>query len=179
VRKIGRVFSVVLAAHLVIAVAFAQSDVDKRAAMEKKIAELVVEKLGPDARTIRVTVVGNKATLTGEVTNNATRELAEEVALAVDGIKKVDNQVKATAEPGFGTKKIGQESKDSKLELEVKDKLGNEIGSYAKGIEVEVAGGWTTLRGTVPDKTRKDLALKAAASVPGITKVIDLIRIKA
>ena len=103
----------------------------------------------------------------------------EEVALAVDGVKKVDNQVKAAAEPGFGTKKIGQESKDSKLELEVKDKLGNEIRSYAKKIEVEVADGWTTLRGTVPDKTRKDLALKAAASVPGITKVIDLLRIKA
>ena len=169
----------VLAAHLAIAVAFAQSDVDKRAAMEKKIAELVVEKLGPDARGIRVTVVGNKATLTGEVTNNATRELSEEVALAVDGVKKVDNQVKAAAAPGFGTKKIGQESKDSKLELEVKDKLGNEIGSYAKKIEVEVAAGWTTLRGTVPDKNRKDLALKAAASVPGITKVIDLLRIKA
>ena len=178
-RKIGRVFSVVLATHLAVAVAFAESDVDKRAAMEKKITEMLVEKLGPDARGVRATVVGNKATLTGEVTNNATRELSEEVALAVDGIKKVDNQIKATAEPGFGTKKIGQESKDSKLELEVKNKLGDEIGSHAKGIEVEVVGGWTTLRGTVPDKTRKDLALKAAASVHGITKVIDLIRIKA
>ena len=178
-KRIAQVVSVVLAAYLMGTVAYAQTDVEKRAAMEKKIAAFLVDKLGDDARGIRVTVVGNKATLTGEVTNHAVQELAEEVALAVDGIKDVDNQVKALKEDTFSAGKVKQESKDTQLEIKVKDVLGNEIGRYAKDVEVEVAGGWASLRGKVPDKSRRDLALKAVAGVPGITKVVDLLRVKA
>ena len=179
-KRIAQVVSVVLAAYLMGTVAYAQTDVEKRAAMEKKIAAFLVDKLGDDARGIRVTVVGNKATLTGEVTNHAVQELAEEVALAVDGIKDVDNQIKAAKEAStFSAGKVKQESKDTQLEIKVKDVLGNEIGRYAKDVEVEVAGGWASLRGKVPDKSRRDLALKAVAGVPGITKVVDLLRVKA
>jgi osmotically-inducible protein OsmY len=153
---------------------------------EARLQALLVDKLGDDAATIRVVMNGREAILLGEVARRATLELAEEVGLYADWVDDVDNKlqlagvrvggtgVAATAEKAAA--KTSDEGGDSLVETRVKGRLVAEIGSSARKIEVEVAEGVVSLRGTVPDEPRREVALKTAASVPGVEKVIDLLR---
>jgi osmotically-inducible protein OsmY len=179
VEKALRGTGIVLFGLVLSAPALGQSAPDKQAAMEKKVMALCVEKLGDDAKTIRATVVGDKVTLTGEVATRAVAELAEEVALSVEGIKNVDDQISAKNAKGFGKGKVQKEVNDAKLEVAVKKAIEKEVGEkFAKTIEVEVTGSWVSLRGTLPDASRKEFALKAVGKVEGVKKVVDLITVK-
>src|SRR5512140_1933072 len=104
----------VLAAAVAAIPAFA-ADAASVADREASLAKLLVDKLGPDAGTIHVTIVGEKTTLTGEVTLRATQERADEV-LMYAGVKKSDNQLKAKNEKGLGEGKTKKEMADSKIE---------------------------------------------------------------
>src|SRR5271169_4850884 len=59
----------------------------------------LIDKLGTDALGITVHVSGETATLTGEVIKKSSQKLAEAVALSVEGIKKLDNQVTEKTPP--------------------------------------------------------------------------------
>ncbi|HTR03782.1 MAG TPA: BON domain-containing protein [Thermoanaerobaculia bacterium] len=148
------------------------STADKEAALTK----LLVEKLGKDAEPIHVTIVGEKTTLTGEVTLRATQELADEV-LKYAGVGKIDNQVKAKNEKGLFEGKTKKEMADTKIEKAVRSKVKGEVGAHYKTIYVECTGSTCSVRGTLPDQARKDLALKAAAGVEGVKNVVDLVKI--
>lgn len=152
----------------------APSNADK----QKKLSALLVDKLGKDAETINVTVVGEKITLTGQVAERATQELAVEVAKYASAKAKIDNQVKATSEKPIGVAKTEDEMADTKLEQKVRGKVKDELGKNYKPVYIECTGGTCTVRGTVPDEARKDIALKTAAGVEGVKKVVDLLRVK-
>ena len=66
---------------------------------------------------------------------------------------------------------------DAGLESRVKSQLLGELGRYALEIEVEAADGAVSLRGWVPDRTRKRIALATARDTRGVERVIDLVRI--
>ncbi len=156
---------------------------DANYAKELEIRELLFEKGGDRALGIQVTVDRAKAILTGEVPTRAAQELAEEVALSVDGIKSVDNRLRVSPPPGGGAaEKAGrtmeEETADAYLESKVKRHLYNEIGKRAKDLEVEAVDGVVSLRGTLPDASRKKIALDAATKTKGVTRVIDLIKVK-
>ena len=169
-----------LACALVVGAASASAEdaAASNATKEKKITSFLVDKLGKDAETIHVTVVGEKITLTGQVGERGTQELAAEVVKYVDAKAKIDNQVKATSEKSLTSGKTGEEFADAKLEKAVRSKVKGEVGGHYKGITVECTGGMCSVRGTVPDQARKDLALKAAGSVEGVKKVVDLLAVK-
>lgn len=152
----------------------AESNADREAALQK----LLVEKLGKDAGPVHVTIVGEKTTLTGEVVLRATQELSDEV-LRYAGVKKIDNQIKAKDEKGLLSGKTGREYNDAKLEKDVRSKVKGEVGStHYKELTIECVGETCSVRGTLPDQGRKDLALKTAASVAGVKQVVDLVRVK-
>lgn len=171
--------TIVAAALLLSVAAFAGAAFAQQAPadLEKKVTDLIVEKLGDDAKTIKVAVVKDKVVLTGQVTSRATAELCKEVAVAVPGVKNVDNQVEATKEKSLGEGKIKDELADSKVETAVESALKKELGQHAKTVDVEVTAGVALLRGKVPDQNRKDLALKTAAGIEGVKKVIDLVSV--
>jgi osmotically-inducible protein OsmY len=145
--------------------------------VEKSIGSALVEKLGDDAKTIRVAFYDGKATLSGKVKEDSTMELAKEVALWVPGVNKVENEIESATNRAFGSGKVLDESKDTALENEVKNALNNEIGRDSSGIEVEACAGFVSLRGTVPDKERHDRAMATATKYKGVEKVIDLLRL--
>jgi osmotically-inducible protein OsmY len=143
--------------------------------MEKMITKALVDKLGDDAKTIRVAFYDGKAVLSGKVAELPTQELAKEVALWVHGVTKVENQIEPATEKQVFTGKILAESDDASLEGSVKSALKNEIGQYASDLEVEACRGVVSVRGKVPDLNRAKYALAAAEKVPNVKKVIDLI----
>jgi osmotically-inducible protein OsmY len=148
------------------------------ASKEKKLTALLVDKLGKDAETIHVTVVAEKVTLTGQVADRGTQELSVEVVKYADAKAKIDNQVKCTSEKAIGSGKTEDEMADNKIETHVRGKVKDELGKNYKPVFIECTAGTCTVRGTVPDQARKDIALKTAAGVEGVKKVVDLLRVK-
>ena len=143
----------------------------------------LIEKLGFDALGITVDTAGGRIYLTGQVEKRATQELAEEVALSVPGVSNVENRL-TLKEPSAATP-AGQavtnselEVQDAALELRVGKNLLAEIGRHALSLEVESTDGVVSVRGEVPDRQRKELALRAAQDTPDVKKVIDLIEVR-
>jgi osmotically-inducible protein OsmY len=134
----------------------------------------LIDKLGTDALRISVTASGETATLTGEVTKSPSQGLAEEVALSVPGIKKVDNKV--TVKNAEGAVAASEASvKNVSLEMKVKSILLTEIGANALKIEVEAVDGVVSLRGKLDDSNSSKAAIKKTRSIKGVTKVVDLL----
>ena len=146
--------------------------------LEAKITGKLVEAFGDDAKTIRVTWFDGKAILTGKVVERSTQELAEQVALYFDEVRKVDNQLKAEKDRSITKGQLQDEGLDAALESEAKAALAGEIGQYAKDVNVEACAGVVALRGTVPDEARHKLALDSMSKVGGVSKTIDLLRVK-
>lgn len=144
---------------------------------EAEIQSALVDKLGDDAKTIRVAFYDGKALLSGKVAEQSTQEIAKEVALWVPGVKKVENEIENSKEKVVGTGKILAESDDASLEGSVKTALHNEIGKYSSEIEVEACNGVVSVRGTMPDQSRHDLAIAAVKKVGAVKKLIDLLRV--
>jgi len=153
-------------------VAEARTEADVRLAL--------LDKLGWDALDVKVEVDGGRVLLEGEVEKRATQELAEEVALSVPGVNRVDNRLRtpavSTGTPvGQAVGSAEREVNDAALELRVAKNLLGEIGRHAFDLEIESTDGIVSLRGTLPDRERKALALRTAGGTSGVKKVIDLI----
>ena len=142
----------------------------------------LLDRLGWDGLRLGVEVSGDAVTLDGEVQERATQELAEEVALSVDGIHSVDNRLTVRPAETDRETPVGDavadaelEVRDAALEVRVKANLFKEIGRHAREVEVEATDGEVSLRGRLPDEARKRLALEAARGTKGVTEVIDLL----
>lgn len=144
----------------------------------------LIDKLGFDALGVTVDTAGGSVYLTGGVEKRATQELAEEVALSVPGVTRVENRLslkpparsETAVEQAVSSSEL--EVQDAALELRVGKNLLGEIGRHALSLEVESTDGVVSLRGRVPDRERKELALRAAQDTPGAKKVIDLIEVR-
>lgn len=158
-------------AVLAAASAFAADPLD--VVVQKKL----VDKLGDDAKSIKVALVKGRVVLVGEVQGRDTQELSTEVALSVPGVKKVDNEVKARDEKSFGGGKIKDEVADEKVEKAVESALKKELGAHAKGLEAECTAGTVSVRGTLPDDVRLKLARDAVKGVAGVEKFVDLLEV--
>jgi hyperosmotically inducible periplasmic protein len=155
------------------------------ASLATDIRLALIEKLGFDALSINVDTTGGRVDLTGGVEKRATQELAEEVARSVPGVTRVENRL--SLRPGEGppestmskaVRSAELEVQDAGLELRVGKNLLGEIGRHALSLEVESTDGVVSVRGQVPDRQRKDLALQAAQKTSGVKKVIDLIEVR-
>jgi osmotically-inducible protein OsmY len=179
-------FAPILAAALSLAWLLSASPVnaaDSSEAVSTEVSEAIhatsvkaklIDKLGTDALRIKVSVSGETATLTGEVAKSPSQGLAEEVALSVPGVKKVDNKV--TVKDAAGPVAASEASvKNVALEMKVKGILLTEIGTNAIKIEVEAVDGVVSLRGTLANPETSKAAIKKTRSIEGVKKVVDLL----
>jgi hyperosmotically inducible protein len=165
-----------------------RADVDstlRTARIEVALRLALLEHFGLDGGRVGIDVHGDTVTLSGVVKEKPTQELSEEVALAVDGVKQVDNDITlATAESGSeepaakAVDKAEKEVGDAVLESRVKLNLLDKIGLQAMKLEIEASGGVVSLRGTVASGEHRDIALRTARRTKGVKKVIDLIKVR-
>ena len=135
----------------------------------------LIDKLGSDALGITVTVIGKTATLTGDVADPSSRGMAEQVALSVDGITRVENQVTA-ANPAMAATPSGQDAvKNALLETKVKGALLTAVGVNAFSIDVTARDGRVSLRGKPDTRETASVAVRKAESVDGVKNVVDLL----
>jgi osmotically-inducible protein OsmY len=144
------------------------------ALLEVNVSSKLIEKLGSDALMIKVAASGEMVTLTGEVAKSASQGLAEQVALSVKGVKKVDNKV--TQKDAAGAVGASEASVSNvALEMKVKGVLLGEIGTNALKIEVEVVDGVVSLRGKLDNPETAKAAVKKATAIKGVKKVVNLL----
>jgi osmotically-inducible protein OsmY len=144
------------------------------ALMGVSVKATLLDKLGTDALGITATVSGNTATLTGHVAKSSSQGLAEQVALSVDGITKVENKVTENVPPG-AMAATEASVKNVSLEMKVKGMLLGAIGTNALHIEVEVVDGVVSLRGKPDSPETAKEAIRKTREVKGVKQVIDLL----
>lgn len=124
----------------------------------------------------KVTVDGQQAVLEGTVEENVDKDLAEQIALSVEGITKVDNRIvvdsKATGrEHKPGQRDFGEAVEDATITAGVKSKLLWNDNTDGLDIKVETRGGVVTLTGVADTDASKDLAGYLAANTGGVRDV--------
>lgn len=129
-----------------------------------------------------VDVERGTAVLRGKVENEVDRELAERIALDIEGIDKVDNQLQVdpavASEPG-SRGAMAQRFEDATLTATVKSKLLWSSVTEALHIDVDTRDGVVTLKGRAQSPEAKELAGSLAANTDGVITVNNLISISA
>lgn len=144
---------------------------------EVEIESALVARLGDDARSIRAVVIDGHVLLIGTVHERVTQELSKEVVLSLAGVERATNRVVALNDPTLLDGKAMVEGKDAELEIKVKRALARDAGEgVARALEVEAVDGVVCLRGTTADAAGHQRAVEVATKVPGVVRVLDLVR---
>lgn len=144
-----------------------------------EIRTAMVNSFGTDALGIDVGVENDIVVLEGEVAERSTQELAEQVAMSIDGISEVHNRLQLPSSEsdtvGEALTQVELETRDAYLETKVKGELTSNIGDESFDLEVEACDGVVSVRGELPDDERRDIALRTVENLSGVDRVIDLI----
>ena len=153
--------------------------------VEGKLQSVLLMSEHIDVNAIDIDVTDYIATLTGTVDNRVTRELAEELAIGVEGINEVDNQLDVSkAKKKMATNKsdesvsVGRYVADSILTAELKFDLMNSESVPAMDLNLRVNGDEVTMEGEVESESIKDLAEKIVSNNSGVRDVTNKIRVK-
>ncbi|WP_405119644.1 BON domain-containing protein [Pseudomonas leptonychotis] len=130
--------------------------------------------------TIDVDVENGSAKLTGKVETEVDRDLAEQIALGIEGVKKVDNQL--TLDPAFEAKassepNLSQRFEDATLVATVKSKLLWNSNTEGLDINVNAANGTVSMTGNAQSAEAKELAGRLAANTDGVREVNNLLSV--
>ena len=126
---------------------------------------------------IETEVEGNRVVLSGKVESEVDKDLAEELALGVEGISDVDNRLQvvsseeAKAEANEDDRSFAEGVDDATLAAEIKIELlaHDELSGLA--IDVDARDTTVTLSGKVESDARKKLAEQVVQNVDGVTSV--------
>jgi len=114
--------------------------------------------------TIKVDSSGGVVTLTGTVTQDYHKALAEETVLGLPGVNRVNNQLAVIGEQPA-------ERSDAWITMKVKTVLAFHKNVSATDTEVTTQGGMVTLKGKADSEAQKQLTEEYAKDVEGVTMV--------
>jgi hyperosmotically inducible protein len=111
--------------------------------------------------------------LRGEVANLAQKELTEEYAKDVDGVKAVKNELTIAKTPGQPAQTPSEKIDDASITAQVKASLFSHRSTRALNTKVSTTDGVVTLGGVARNAAEKSLVGKLANDVHGVTRVIN------
>jgi len=111
--------------------------------------------------------------LRGEVANLAQKELTEEYAKDVDGVKEVKNELTIAKTPGQPGQTLSEKIDDASITAQVKASLFAHRSTSALNTKVATTDGVVTLSGVARNAAEKSLVGKLANDVHGVTRVIN------
>lgn len=127
------------------------------------------------AHEIKVSVDDGVATLTGKVEEDISKELAEQIALNVKGIKKVDNKIEVDADyqpkKSSSERSYGDVISDASITATVKSKLLWSKHAQGMSANVDTKSGKVTLEGTTDSAEAKEMAGLLASNTDGVRSV--------
>jgi len=160
--NLSKVFLAVMFGVLLTSVSVRASQTDDRIQSSAKDSYVFRTELKYD--TINVNSNDGIATLTGTVSEDSHKALAQETVADLPGVKSVDNQlvVKGDQPP---------ENSDGWLGMRVKTSLFFNRNVSAVNTEVDVANGVVTLKGQADSQAQKDLTGEYAKDIDGVKGV--------
>lgn len=121
-------------------------------------------------------VKNDTAVLTGTVESDVERDLAEQVALSIEGIKKVDNQLKVDGNvkrKSNDSASLAKRLDDASVTATVKSKLLWNSNTEGLDISVKTEEGAVTLTGNAQTPAAKELAGRLASNTDGVREVFN------
>ncbi|HEX2252878.1 MAG TPA: BON domain-containing protein [Thermoanaerobaculia bacterium] len=144
---------------------------------DNRITAKIEAELATDTDTsswnIDVTTVDRVVTLTGVVEEPEAREEAERIARDMDGVLRVNNQVRV-GEP----LDVGERLDDMAIQAEIRGRLAEDDDTSALNIDVESKDGEVTLFGVVRSTQARDEAVRIAREVDDVKRVIDRLEVR-
>lgn len=137
-------------------------------------AELAADPI-TDAMDIDIEVDRDRVQLNGFVKSDEARERAEELALAINGVESVTNNLEISE----GERRTGEYIDDKTLTAKVKAALAKNDFAKSYTIDVEANRGIVSLGGHVDTEQQLEMAEKAAESVEGVRDVINNLEVRA
>jgi osmotically-inducible protein OsmY len=126
------------------------------------------------ANDIKVSVREGKATLTGNVADGVNKDMATQIALGVNGIKAVDNNIEV--QPNYmptqpAERAFGEVVEDAAITSAVRSKIS--WSRYGEGLSanVDTTRGRVSLSGTANSSEAREFATKLAQNTKGVRSV--------
>ncbi|MFT6257175.1 MAG: osmotically-inducible protein OsmY [Cellvibrionaceae bacterium] len=127
---------------------------------------------------INTDVHDGNVTLTGKVNSSVDKSLAGELIRSLDGVKDVNNELSVMKQySDEDSKDLSDSLTDSKVATVVKTRLLFSADVSGSDINVDVANGVVTLKGTVSSDAERDLALAIAKNTDDVKDVVDELRV--
>lgn len=131
---------------------------------------------------IDIQVTQSKALLMGIVSSDVQKDLAQQIALSVEGITEVDNRIKVSPDTKKSTSKQDETYlsaiEDASITAHVKTRLLTEGEVPGLKINVDTQAGKVTLQGKVESEVVKDLAGKIAENTRKVQSVDNQLEVK-
>jgi hyperosmotically inducible periplasmic protein len=131
------------------------------------------------ANDIKVSVNGGKALLTGIVDDDVVKDLAKQIALGVDGITAVDNQIAVQQDyiPRPTTKNYGRLIDDATLTAAVRSRLAWSKQVDSQHLQISSLDGRVVLSGSQATQSHKDAAQRLTQGTRGVISVDNQIQV--
>jgi hyperosmotically inducible protein len=115
-------------------------------------------------------------TLSGTASSQAQKELTEEYAKDIEGVKGVKSEMTvSTATPG---RSVGEEIDDASITAQVKSALLTHRSTSAIKTKVTTRNGVIILSGEAKNQAEKDLVTKLASDIHGVKSVVNNMEVK-
>jgi len=116
---------------------------------------------------IKIRSIDGVVTLSGTVSSEDDREIAEKTAEALPGVKRVDNRIETLGDRP-------EERSDAWVQMKVKTALLYHRNVPGMGTEVDVKDGVVTLKGEAESQAQKELTTQYTQDIVGVQKVNNL-----
>lgn len=156
--------------------------------IESKLETALILNKHLNAVDIDINVDNNVATLGGVVHSDIEKELAENIALGIEGIDSVKNNIKITAKPAATTntqsvtttnrRSFSQYVNDVSTTAAIKTELLASKNVEGLQINVDTNNNVVTLTGTVNTGAQKDLAQAIASKQNDVKNVVNKLDVK-
>jgi len=124
-----------------------------------------------------VSVKDGVVTLSGTATSEAQRELTEEYAKDVEGVKAVKNEMKVSRAEAPG-RDVGEVIDDASITAQVKSALLTHRSTSAAKTRVTTRDGVVILSGEARNRAEKDLVTKLVRDIHGVKSVVNNMEMK-
>jgi len=168
----AQVFTVTIVILYLGGVCFSASNNDDAMLAKKIKAVLLFHNNVSAARTIIFVKDGN-VTLRGQADSQAQKELTEDYAEDVKGVKDVNNEMTVKSVHPKPRKSIYKIIDDSSITSQVRTALFFHQSTSVFRTLVKTKDGVVTLSGKVKNAAEKDLAAKIARGIEGVKKVVN------
>lgn len=144
--------------------------------MEVKVKSALLYRRSVSGTKTSVSVKDGIVTLTGDASSQAQKDLTEEYAKDIEGVKAVKNELKVSAEPPART--VGEVIDDASITAQVKSALLTHRSTSAIKTKVTTRDGVVTVSGEARNQAEKDLVTKLVNDVKGVKSVVNNTEIK-